>query len=64
MIKSTSAFHHLQVNLFAELVEQLLEEGKLSLSDPEEFHRKYPGRPKSTVVKLAGLQGLKRFLQN
>ena len=63
LIKSSSTFYHLQVNLFAELVERLLEEGKLSLNNPEEFHKLYPNKVKTTVARLAGLESLRNFLR-
>ena len=33
-VKSASAFYHLQVNIFLELVEELLEVGRLSINNP------------------------------
>ena len=49
LIKSASAFYHLQVNLFIDLVERLIEEGKLSLYQPNEFRMEYPGKAKTTI---------------
>ena len=64
LIKSELAFYHIQVNLFIDLVERLLEEGKLCLYKPDEFHKEYPEKAKTTISQLAALEGLKRHLRS
>ena len=51
------------MNLFHELVQELLEEGHLSIDNIEKFHEQYPGKQKMTVTRLAGLETLNRFLK-
>ena len=63
-VTSAKTIYYLQVNLFHELVEELLEIGRLSVNNIDKFHQKYPGLHRTTISDLADLEQLGKILRS
>ena len=61
-VTSSTTIYYLQVNLFHELVEELLEAGRLSVNNIDKFRARYPGQSRTTISDLAELEQLDKML--